>query len=428
MNNLLATHAWRTAMASLLCCFVGLAFGGQIDSANAALTLQQAETLALEDNPAISRFAHQRKALQEEAVSAGQLPDPQLKIGVMSLPVDSFDFRQEPMTQAQFGIKQQFPPGKTRHIRKTRLQFAANAQGAIEQDQRLKTLLEVRLNYLDLFHQHRALEILEQTESVFDQLAEITLDYYASGQARQHDVYQVDLEASRLQERMIQVKRIEQNARAELTAWIGGEADSEVTSHWPELTTNSAGAGGSVLEHHPQVTSLDAQTKAAEAAVGLARQRYKPGYSIDLTWGQRSGHNPDGSSRDDFVSLMFNIDLPVFRANRQDRMVEAELASLDAIARQRDDLLRRLASAHAGELASIRYQREQLRLYEEHLLPEARDNADAALQAWQAALTDVTTLMRAQITEYEMKLSQLAARIDELKTIARIRYLAGEDL
>ena len=53
-------------------------------------------------------------------------------------------------------------------------------------------------------------------------------------------------------------------------------------------------------------------------------------------------------------------------------------------------------------------------------------NSDASLQAYQSGVGDVTSLMRAQITEYELQLDHARARVDQLMTRARLLYLSGD--
>ena len=48
-------------------------------------------------------------SVQGTVTLSGQLPDPKLKIGVMNLPLDSFERDQEAMTQLQLGLQQAFP-------------------------------------------------------------------------------------------------------------------------------------------------------------------------------------------------------------------------------------------------------------------------------------------------------------------------------
>ena len=78
------------------------------------------------------------------------------------------------------------------------------------------------------------------------------------------------------------------------------------------------------------------------------------------------------------------------------------------------------------QLATLRRQQERLLGFEEALLPDAEANAESAYSAYQAALGDLTALMRARITEYELRVEYAALQAETLKTFARLKYLQGE--
>ena len=64
---------------------------------------------ALANNNALAARRQQIKALKTESPAAGMFDDPKVGIGIISLPVDSFDLNQEPMTQKQISISQKLP-------------------------------------------------------------------------------------------------------------------------------------------------------------------------------------------------------------------------------------------------------------------------------------------------------------------------------
>ncbi len=90
-----------------------------------------------------------------------------------------------------------------------------------------------------------------------------------------------------------------------------------------------------------------------------------------------------------------------------------------------DDTLRRMRSELELNAANLRRERERLALFESTLLPQAQFNADATFDAYQAAVADLTTLMRARITEFELQLEYARLLAESLKTRARLLYLQG---
>jgi len=90
------------------------------------LTLAEAEDLALDQEPGQAAFRARAEALEEQSVAVGQLPDPKLRMGLANFPLESGGFTTEGMTQAQLGIRQSFPPGKTRAVSTRQFQSLAH--------------------------------------------------------------------------------------------------------------------------------------------------------------------------------------------------------------------------------------------------------------------------------------------------------------
>ena len=77
------------------------------------LTLAEAERLALEHAPWLQHHRTNADAAAERAVYQRRLPDPQLTLGFLNVPTDSFSLSEEDMTMTMVGIRQAFPPGRT---------------------------------------------------------------------------------------------------------------------------------------------------------------------------------------------------------------------------------------------------------------------------------------------------------------------------
>ena len=73
------------------------------------LTIAEAEDLAVAAEPGLDALLARADAMQEQAVAAGQLPDPMLRVGLANYPIQSGGFSTEGMTQAQLGVRQVFP-------------------------------------------------------------------------------------------------------------------------------------------------------------------------------------------------------------------------------------------------------------------------------------------------------------------------------
>jgi outer membrane protein TolC len=420
LDGVIPRHKRAAAFAVLAMALVPL-------SSAAELSLADVERLALANDPAVRSVEAQQLALTELSVAAQQLPDPMLKVGLMSLPVDSFELGQEPMTQAQIGLVQTFPRGRTRALRSEQITQKSDMLDQTARDQELQILLAVREQYLEVIKQTHRAGINADAIRVFTDFADITRDYYATGRVHQQDVLQAVVELAKAEERAQQIAEEEERARARLATWIGDASRQAFDTHWPQLDAPLArDALHEQIKRHPRILALQQKIEASETGVELARQQYKPEFSVDVTYGGRGGTEPDGSSRADMLSMMVVMDLPLFHRNRQDRVTASMIAESSAAMFDRDDIYRRMQSEADLNTVTLERQRERLELFAGKILPEARFSAESSFAAYQSAVGDLTTLLRAQITEFELQLEHAHLQAETLKTQARLLYLQGE--
>jgi len=399
-----------------------------VNSVSAAgLSIAEAERLALEGDYTLKAIQSRGRSMSELAVAVEKLPDPLLKLGFANLPTDSFNLGQEPMTQAVIGLRQQFPRGQTRALSSERVLESARRSAAQAQDREQMVKLEVRQEFTRIYLHQQRQKILQQSLLVFADLAEITRDYYANGRAQQQDVVQSQLELSKVEERLSRIQQQEEEARARLAELIGASAYLELDPQWPEISRPlSADKIVELLDDHPRIRAWQHEISKSRTSENIARQAYKPGFAVDLAYGGRSGQDTDGSKRSDFLSVFVTMDIPLFTRNRQDRVLASSIAETSATEYARDDIYRSMKARVAEGAASLAREQHRLELYENNLLPQAEFNAEASFEAYQDAVEDLTTVMRARIGEYELKLDHANLRADEIMTRARLLYLQGE--
>lgn len=391
------------------------------------LTIEEAGQIALENDYTLQAFNARGQSMSELSIAAEQLPDPKLKLGFANLPTDSFSLSQEPMTQAVIGIQQMFPRGHTRLLNSQRIDHSKARNDSEAENRELQVLLAVREEYTRVYLQLERQKILKQSLIVFKELADITRDYYANGRAHQQDVVQAQLEASKVEERLALIQQMEEEARARLAEFIGSNAFRDMGPQWPQLgQPSSAQQSIASLKEHPRVQAWQFEVAKSKTSEDIALQAYKPGFAVDLAYGGRSGQNANGSNRSDLLSVFVSMDIPLFTKNRQDRLLAASIADTSATEFIRDDVYRSMKARIEENFIKLTREQERLALYQDYLLPQAAFNAEAAFEAYQDAVDDLTTLMRAQIGEYQLKLSHADLRADEIITRAQLLYLQGE--
>lgn len=405
-------------------------YRGWLPTAGAAevLDLASAERLAIEQDRNSAALRAEAAALENRAVADGQLPDPRLKLGAMNLPTDTFDRAQEAMTQMQVGVQQAFPPGRTLDEKQQRSAALARASQTQAEAQILAVIRDTRLAFLELHYQLHAEQVVDESRRLFEQLVKVTESHYAAGRKNQQDVLRAGVELALLDDRATRIQTAQDKARATLAKLVGERAATRpLADVFPSLPGLPAYAElEQAIKNHPLIEADNQRVAAGQSAVEIARQRYKPGWMLDLTYGDRTGNNPNGSTRSDFLSAMVSLDIPLFTKNRQDKVLAAEQKKLSAVQLKREDRYLELKRKLEADYAEWRQLAERVQLYRDSVVPQAEQNAESSLSAYQSGVSDFTGLMRARLTELDSRLTALRLETDHASAQARLLYLAGE--
>ena len=390
------------------------------------LTLQEAEELALYDEPGQNSLRFRAGALRDESVAGGQLPDPTMRIGVANFPIQSGGFSSEGMTQAQLGIRQVFPGGDTRKLTTEKFRTLADEMSHKVDSRGRDVLAAVRVAWLETHFWREAHQIAMESRPFFDDLVTITRSLYSVGRKSQQDVLRADLELRRLDDRIIDMSKQHSRSRAALSQWVGVESVRLIAADLPEWTAvPPLEVLKADLRNHPALLAADASVGAGRISVDLAEQKYKPDWALDLVYGYRDGFLTNGQPRSDFVSLSVTVDLPFFRSKRQDKSVAAALSERRAADQAREELSRHLSSQLDSEYVRWQDLGRRLDLYETSILGVSADNANAALAAYQSDTGDFADAMRGYADDLDTRLDYIRLQVERAKSYAVLANLGG---
>lgn len=411
-----------------------LALGTSTPARADTLTLETAVRLAMEADPWLSSSRHLESALLEEAVAAGSLPDPQISLIAANLPVDSLDPGQENMTQMAVGISQQLPRGRSRALSRAQKESQAAMEPLRREDRRAALAARTATTYLDAYRAQASRRLIEQDHDLFEQLADAAEAQYtsAAGRARQQDLIRAQLELIRLDDRLTRLLQQQDVAQHQLSELVPAARHQTLATVIPDLNSKAIdrlldrpatpSALYAQLERHPAVLAVDRHLDSLANGTDLARQKYRPGFGLRAQYGYRA-EDPAGRSRDDLLTLGVTFDLPLFRANRQDRTVNAAIEREAAARSSRDLLIRELVSRLDTQRADLIRLDERQALYADRLLPQMSQQAEASLAAYNNADGDFAEAVRARIAELDTKIEALEIEVARQQTLARIGYL-----
>lgn len=391
------------------------------------LSTDEAELIALADEPGLLALTESAAAVMEQSVAAGQLPDPQIGLGLQNYPIQDGGFSTEGMTQAVIGLRQAFPRGDTLKLKTRRLESLSSGLTADAENRARQVVLATRRAWLGVYYWEHAKKLVLESHAHFSDLLAITRSLYAVGSRDQQDVLRAEIELSRLDDRLIEINRQVRDQRARLAQWVGDahatrSLDTKLPA-WnlvpdlPDLVMQ--------LDNHPALLAADAQIAASQSGVALASERYKPAWGLEARLGLRGGELGNGTPRSDFATVMLTFDLPLFHKNRQDRTLASARHQKQSSLAARTKLARSLRQELESEYARWTELSRRIDVYRERIVPQSAELSAAALAAYQTDTGDFADVMRAYIRELESRIEQCKLQTDRLRSFAVIAALGG---
>ncbi len=393
-----------------------------------AIDISGAVEMALVRDEGLKSLQIRQQAIGDKAIADGALPDPQLFIGAEGIPVDD-PAGADMMTMYMLGIRQEFPPGQTRQLSRQRTRSEGAIIATEIEARRLDITREVRLAWLDWAAAAHLIEVSEDGLEAFAALLELTEARYRAGTGRQRDIDQARLERSLLARRIIDARVRLDEAASNLARWTGVPPSEPETPAFPDWWhIPESDELQQKLARHPAVEGEVRRMETGRIASELARQTYRPMWMVEAGYGHQRGASPMGGRMSDKLFGMVTFSLPLFAANRQDRLVAAADAEVDALNHQHLSRLQEWEGRSRIQFTAIESQRRRLELLEDIILPEAQRTVASTFRAYRADQASFDELVRARLSEIDQTIEIIETRHALLSARAELAYLTAEQL
>jgi cobalt-zinc-cadmium efflux system outer membrane protein len=416
----------RAHRGSLLACILLFSFAGEPLASAAAnpeaispLTMEEAARLAMIDQPLLTGRQAKIQAEDQQAIAASQLPDPQLSGGLKELPIDTseaFSTRRDNFTEFTIGLSQDFPRAEKRRLQGARKQLDADAdRAALDNEERI-VRRDASLSWLDVYEAQESLKLAQRlVDEAALQVQSLGNDY-GNGKATQADWLAAKVDAGVLADKAHDWLHHVLRARAGLNRWIGDAAERPIAESLmrPAIQTSLPGLMAGA-DHHPVIGNLDKQIEASATEVSLARQSYKPDYSVEVYYAYRRDFS-------DFVGVQFKVGLPYFTKNRQDRGLAAALEQSHASEDRKRDLLRELHAEVNQDYVDRRHYEERVADFDASIIPDAEHRVETARSAYQAGRGSFDTVLLARRALLDVRLQRLALAAESARAQVRLDY------
>lgn len=208
-------------------------------------------------------------------------------------------------------------------------------------------------------------------------------------------------------------------ANAELQRWLGARADAPLLGEAPDWSLELATLGEH-LSRHPQLQAFASKQELLQAQSNAAKADKHADWALEVAYQQR------GRAFGDMVSVQASFALPFFTKTRQDPLIAAKAAELQALEFERESTTREHAAMFAAQLAEHARRVKTAKRVEQILLPLATEKCTLALTAWQSGSADLSGLIAARRERIELLLRAISLRAQVQQLAAQLHFAYGD--
>jgi outer membrane protein TolC len=387
------------------------------------LKLDDFVALVLARNPNVQAMTAAWRAAAARYPQAVSLDDP--VFNAMMAPATFFSNQLDAAYVLQ--ASQKFPTNGKRGARGRVVAAEAGAAYAEVVDARLRIREAATIAYFDYFLVYRQLQLNDENRTAVAQFRSAALARYQANTATEQDVLQADVQLIELDRKQIELERMREVARSRLNTFLLRPPDDSLPPPPPRVPDPAelppvAVVRDFALRQRPDLAAILARIRTEQAALDLARREYTP--DIDLFAGYNSMWQPASVMKDMRGQVGVNVNLPR-HARRNSAVREASFR----LAQRRAEYDQRVADIQFEVQSAYEQVRESSRtvtIFNERLLPTARQNVASALANYNVGKIDFLTLIQAERQLIELRDRHQQALADYYRRLATLeRAVAG---
>ncbi|MGV3484656.1 MAG: TolC family protein [Planctomycetaceae bacterium] len=391
-------------------------------------TLADLEVQAAQNNPVLRRMRQEAAAQWAKSRYVSKLPDPSIGGMVYTPPM-----HYEPDRQlAELQLMQMIPWLGRLRAEEQQAHLEALAADNLYRAERLRVIGELRSAWFKLYVLAKQIETTQADQAQLKTLITTANARIATGNAEPGDVLLATLELSALEEQLIGYRQQIVATTAELNRLAGRDSQTPIAPptwieprlpDWDyEMLRQLA------LASQPELNAARLRTAASCWGVEVARLKRRSDFTLGAGWMimDAPGSTMPEAGRDSFT-LGVTATAPVW--HRKYDAISAEASHQHAAAHaSEDEVAQRIEALLADLWEQARASQQTLELYEQSILPQARQTFEADQQslvnnavAFDRVVRDYRTLLSLELG-YHRALGQLAT------TLARIQQTVGVDM
>ena len=383
---------------------------------------------ALNNNPEILALRKGVAAAHAKIPQSSTLPDPMVKLGVMNLPVNSFDFDQEPMTGKQVMLIQRFPFFGTLGLRAEISRQMASATEAELRAKENEIVRRVKEAVYNLGYFRKAIALTQKNHEILNQFAQVAMQKYEVGKGLQQDVLRAQVALSKMKEKIITLQQKVRSQEIMLNTILGRPVEDNIGNIPQAIPVAVSVAVDSLFtmseKYSPMLAMKQARIAVESARRRLAGRSYFPHLDLSVAYTQRE--DIMGRTMHDFFSAQAGITLPLwFWRNQRNKTKEAGLR-IEESRSEYENTRNKVHQTIADLIIILNEKSKRLSLYDKGILPLGRQSLEAALSAYSVNKVDFLALLDTQKRLFEDEMAYIRLASDHEIAKAKLEESVGK--
>jgi outer membrane protein TolC len=379
------------------------------------------------NDPAILAATKAAEAATHVAPQVSSLPDPMFTVTQFNVgsPRPFAGYTNSDFAYIGVGASQQLPyPGKLK-LRGEVADREADVMkvhiGVVSFDE----IEKLKTAYFHLAYLQQTLGILQRDDALLQQIEEQARNRYSAGFGNQQDVLKAQLERTKILREISMHHQLVGEDEAELKRIVRRQQDS------PDIITGPLSASflrytasellAQVRDQDPNIREQSAMVQTNQTSVDLARKEFRPDFGVSYTW-----ERTDPAHFPAYYMATFNVNFPR-RRPRQAALAEAQI-NVERAQQELDAQLQGALAEVQRQYVVMKTSEEQLLIYRDGLIPQAKATIQAGLAAYESNRADFETLFSSFLDVLNLDLQYQQTLLDHQTALVHIERLTGVTL
>lgn len=387
-----------------------------------SVTLETLVEDVLRQSPGVQAKRHAYEAARKRVLAAWLPEDPMAGVDIEGQP-DLFEFSGR--TNYEYMVAQTIPFPTTLLLRgRIASRDAQMAYQRYKEEER-DAVWHIEQPYYELYLNKKTLAALQDIRALLDKLATTVQGRYEANQSSQQDLLKAQIERAKIDIEIAQARQQEHSAEAHISHVLNRSLETRYELA-EDVDTSLLDRSRAELERmavatRPELKTFEVGVKRAKASRLLAVTSWLP----DVTLRAETRQFRDTSTSDEYDTFL-GVTVPVWSllkgaggewsaANHDVKEAEA------AFAEMKNEVLLAVHEAHS-KVEAADY---AVRMYELAILPQAKQQVEVALAAYEAGRSEFLELIDAQRMLREVQLTYYKAKAEHEMGLSDLRLAIG---